>query len=215
MQKVIFLVIFFVLTGYAKSLGKVELQDMNKTTNELNDRVRLENLITQHQVHYIEFFEKASKNCTGALEVLLDPKNSDKEEIYRLHRFDCLERNEKGEFSIIEYNQETFINHDKSVFNINHMEIEFEPILWNGVEIDIFGFNNIDILKKWISKWLDIEDSRKISSNNFSGLIHNIQPPKISSEKISLAIDFGTSNSDAMIELIEILSKNGTKKIRL
>ena len=179
--------------------------------------MKLIKILEQHRAHYIKHFFECSKSCDGSNEVLLDQKSDDPVELYRLYRFDCLEKKEDGNYKIIEYNNDSHLCHPEISFTLNSMEIELNPIYWNGIEIDVFGFNEKwEKVHGWIIKWIDSNDKKEIEPiGSMSGLIHNFQRPEITTEKIQLAIDFGTANTIAMTELLNILQENNTYKIRI
>ena len=177
--------------------------------------MELHEIVAKHQKYYFEFFSKASTSCQGAKELLVDRKNDDSEEVYRLYRFDCLEKDNKGDFGIIEYNTDSFLNHDPIAFDYDNLEIELNPLFWNGVELEIWGLNeNMSTIVQWAEKWIDAKDLNNIPKNGaFSGLIHSILRPEITKEKTIIYIDFGTSEIDSFLQLMDVLKNNGAKKV--
>ena len=179
--------------------------------------MEIRELLEQHRSHYIKYFLEVSKDCNGDCEVLVDQKNDEPDELYRLYRMDCIEKNEDGTFNIIEYNNDAFLNHSPISFSGNDVNIEICPIFWNGVEIGITGFDGeFTEVTSWARKWIDIEDSNsRETPEGFTGAIHNFYKPETHEEKIYLSIDFGTAGIVAITELIDILLENNVKNIRI
>ena len=179
--------------------------------------MRLEELLSKHREVYIKFFQNQKIVCRGASEALLEMKNDDSEEIYRLYRFDCLERNEDDSFKIIDFNNDIYLNHESITFEFGELKIEINPFFWNGCEIYFVSNNYLfsDYIE-WAKKWIDIDDSNpKDSIKELAGLIHNVQPPELRNGEYCLAIDFGTSGTNSFIELLEVLRTMGIKNVRV
>ena len=178
--------------------------------------MELTEILEQHRSHYLKHFIEMSKKCNGS-EILVDQKNDEEIELFRLYRFDCIERNEDDSFKILEYNHESFLNHPTISFKIYGVDIELNPIYWNGVEIDVYEFNEKwEEIHIWALKWIGVEDEKDFNSiGELSGFLHNYQKPDISEGKVTLAIDFGTSDVLSILELIEILADNEATKINI
>jgi hypothetical protein len=68
--------------------------------------------------------------------------------------------------------------------------------------------DDIENIKKWAIKWIDLEDEKTQDSNNLQGVIHNITKPKKEDNGITFSVDFGSSSIEAALELIDILSND-------
>lgn len=179
--------------------------------------MELSELLSKHREAYLTFFAIQKSECEGASEVLLEMKNDDQEEIFRLYRFDCLGKNEDGSFKISEFNNDTYLNHPAVDFEYNGLIVEVNPFFWNGCEIHFKDKNyNFDAYIDWAKKWIDIDDENKNNAETeFAELIHNVQPPELTNGKCTLAIDFGTAKTESFMELLIILKEIGVTKITI
>ncbi len=174
-------------------------------------------LLSKHREAYIKFFKRQKSNCEGVSEALLEMKNDEQEEIYCLYRFDCLGRNEDDSFKIIEFNNDTYLNHQQIEFEYKGLKIELNPFFWNGCEIQFKdkGYK-FDTYIEWAKKWIDIEDKNENNTDiELAELIHNVQPPVLEKEVYTLSIDFGTSKVEAFLELFKILKGIGVNRIKI
>jgi len=136
-------------------------------------------------------------------------------EFYRLTRLDILQKNEDGEFRVLEFNNDTYLNHQTVSFEIQNSVVLVSPVYWNGVEIETKGFNgDMNNIYKWIEKWLDIKDEFS-TEKTLSGRIHSFMRPEIKNNAYQFSIDFGTSSSKAISEFINILIQQGAKSIAI
>ena len=174
-------------------------------------------LLEKQRTLYINYLTESFDTCEGATEILLDQNIDEPEKLYRLYRVDCLKKDEEGNFSILEYNNDTYMDHAPISFKTNGTDIELNPIYWNGVEMEVSGFRgDWGEVEAWVHKWIDPEDIGDMKSDDLlSGLIHNFRRPNINGDVTTLAIDFGTAEVTAMTSLIEVLSQNGTSSIRI
>jgi len=179
--------------------------------------MKIEQILNLHRDNYLKYFKEEIKKCKGSSEVLLEMKNKDCKEIYRLYRFDCIEKKEDGTFGIIEFNFDSYLNHESLNFNFHNLNIEINPFFWNGCEI-YFKNQNCDFnrLEKWTEKWIDINDEKiNINEKEVAELIHNVQPPNIENDNYCIAIDFGTAKVEAILDLFIVFKNIGIKEIIL
>ena len=175
--------------------------------------MELKTILTKHREYYLNHFKKIrDQSESGVNEFLLEIKNDEPEELYRLYRYDLVIKKE-DDFSRVEYNSDGFQNHSEIEFDINSKKIILRPIVWNGIEvsIDLIDFK-FDGVEEWAFKWLDIEDKKEINKDKFQEVIHNITKPAIEDNWLTFCIDFGTSNIEAAEELIEIILKQENVK---
>ena len=179
--------------------------------------MELEELLGKHREVYVNHFQNQKKICDGASEALLEMKNEESEEIYRLYRFDCLGKNKDDSFEILEFNNDTYLDHMPIIFQDEELKIVLKPFFWNGCEL-YFDRNKNDFSEfiEWAKKWIDINDSNsKDTTKELTGLIHNVQRPELKQGEYCLAIDFGTSNTNSFMELFDVLKRMGIKSVRV
>ena len=172
-------------------------------------------LMDKHRDYYVNDLVEVFSKTDGAKEVLVDSKSDEEIELYRLCRFDILQKNEDGGFGVVEFNNDAYLNHQTISFEIQNSVVLVSPVYWNGIEIEAKGFDgDMDSILKWIEKWLDVEDESS-TEQNISGLIHSFIRPKVEGESHQFAIDFGTSSSIAVSEFVDILIKQGANSIAI
>ena len=63
-------------------------------------------------------------------------------------------------------------------------------------------------LIEWVRRWIDVNDARYNESDLFQNVIHNVLPPGVTHGGYELCVDFGSAGTEALDELIEILSQS-------
>ncbi|MEZ4857883.1 MAG: hypothetical protein R2781_03660 [Flavobacteriaceae bacterium] len=151
------------------------------------------------------FIDLLNQSDDGASELLLEMKNDESEELFRLYRYDLVTKKEDGH-GITEFNTDGFLNHQDISYTVGNKTIILSPIVWNGVEISINdSFNGFDMVKKWAFKWLDINGDKEADSNNLQGVIHSMTKPESENNWTTFSIDFGSSPVETVMELLDIL----------
>lgn len=168
--------------------------------------MELTELLNKHREYYLShFIDLLNQSEDGATELLIELKNDEPEELFRLYRYDLVTEKKDGH-GITEFNTDGFLNHQDIEFTVENKTIIHSPIVWNGVEISIDdssnGFENV---KRWAYKWLDIANAKSPGSNNLQGVIHSITKPEKLNNWTTFSIDFGSSPIESVIELLEIL----------
>jgi hypothetical protein len=160
-----------------------------------------------------------SKTSKSASEVLLQitaDQNRDQAEIFQLNRNDLLLTNIEGKYDMTEFNLEkdSVLSFDKQIYNINGMEVVFYPFVWNGCQLTLDKKPGIQY-QKWATRWIDINDKKQKDSTGVQNVIHNITFPSEDGGKWQTSIDLGTAPTEALKELLSILSRQGIKKIEV
>lgn len=187
---------------------------MNHSLKAQTDSILGEIFNAQRDAYLIDY-SKLSNECDGGKEVLLSMDNASELELFRMYRPDCLLKDDNGEFSMVDYNSNTFFNHDHIEISFNETLIELHPFHWNSLKIDIKGdIKNNDQFILWGEKWIDVDDQKELNKENgFNEVIHSISIENYDNERLTIVIDLGTSPTSALIELINILQSNGATKI--
>ena len=171
--------------------------------------MELQEILKKHREYYLKKYLNYTSTIDNAvLELLIDVNSEEPEEIFRLYRYDLATNSEEGP-DIKEFNADGYLNHQAVNFTINNKKIILAPISWNGVEISVDNYSDdIENIKKWAIKWIDLEDEKTQDSNNLQGVIHNITKPAKEDNGINFSVDFGSSPVEAALELIDILSND-------
>ena len=69
---------------------------------------------------------------------------------------------------------------------------------------DLAGFES------WFDRWIDLEGNRSVEGESHYNIIHSSKL-----EKGLVEVDFGSAPTDAVIELLDLLSANGVKTVRV
>lgn len=171
--------------------------------------MELKEILNKHRDYYLEKFSNYTNSIDDVIiELLIEMPYEEPEEIFRLFRYDCATKGKEGP-NLKEFNADGFLNHKEINFSINGKTIVLAPIGWNGVDISVDNYSSdiIDIVN-WATKWLDPQDEKAQDSNNLQGVIHNISKPEKVNEKITFSVDFGSAPTEAVLDLLEILSKD-------
>lgn len=163
-------------------------------------------LLNKHRDYYLNhFIHLLSQSEDGASELLLEIKNDESEELWRLYRYDLVTKNDDGH-GITEFNTDGFLNHQDVSYSVGDKTIILSPIVWNGVEVSIDGsFEVNEKVKEWAYRWLDIKDKNLPDSNNLQGVIHSITKPETINNWTTYSIDLGSSPVESIMELLEVL----------
>ena len=93
------------------------------------------------------------------------------------------------------------------------LDIFIKSFVWNASEFR-FGKSNIDptLLVAWFLKWININDD--VMYKTFQTFIHGIIINETDDDH-TIVFDFGTVEVNAIMELFELLSDLGVKKIEI
>ncbi len=168
--------------------------------------MKLKELLNKHRDYYLnQFIDLLNKSEDGASELLLEMKNDEPEELFRLYRYDLVTQ-KTDEYGITEFSTDGFLKHQDINFSVENKTIILSSIVWNGVEVSVNDpLNESENIKKWAYKWLDIEDEKTPDLNNLQGVIHSITKPEIENGYTKFSIDFGSAPVECAMELINIL----------
>lgn len=99
------------------------------------------------------------------------------------------------------------------IFKFKDLDILIKSFVWNASEFR-FGKLNIDpiLLVTWFLKWININDD--VMYKKFQTFIHGIIINKTNGDQ-KIVFDFGTVEVNAIMELFELLSDIGVKKIEI
>ena len=168
--------------------------------------MEINELLNKHRDYYLNHFtDLLNQSDDGASELLLEMKNDESEELFRLYRYDLVTKKEDGH-GITEFNTDGFLNHEDISYTVGDKTIIHSPIVWNGVEVSINDSSDgFEMVKKWAYKWLDVNDDKAPDSNNLQGVIHSITKPESVNNWTTFSIDFGSSPVESVMELLDIL----------
>jgi hypothetical protein len=176
----------------------------------------LRELFDLHRNKYVDHFVDLMNQTEGGnFEVLLKYDENQKEiDLYNYYRPDCLKINSDGN-KILEFQNETYLNHEVFSLDFNGLELLIYPLLWDNVEIEMVALpENMEFFYNWIRKWIDIEDKKVKNEKGLQEVIHSIHQTRDSeSNNIIISIDFGTAPGDALSYLLDAFQKGGIRKV--
>lgn len=195
------------------------LSSCGMATNQANT-LTIDELLTQQRDQYLTTYKLGlTQNRTNksAIEVMLQitaDQNRSLPEPYQLNRYDLVNINAEGKFNLTEFNlnKDSLLKYEKQVYDIEGMEVEISPFVWNGCEFNLDQKPNI-FLENWARKWLDIGDKKTVTADGFLNVIHSLTYPREINGEWTTSIDFGSSTIDAFKELLSAFSKQGIKKV--
>lgn len=179
----------------------------------------VEQLLDSIRNHYLDAYRVEIKSykekfSPGGPEVLLET-DGDREYVYRLYRID-LASGATEPPNLSEVNLDTYLNFETLKYSLNGMEIQLSPMHWNGVEFDISpSLKNDMSLQQWALKWLDPEETASPDDFGLGNYIHSITQPQTTELEQTFSVDFGSSESKAFFQLLEILAKEGTEFVSI
>jgi hypothetical protein len=98
------------------------------------------------------------------------------------------------------------------------LQVRLEPLRWYQVEFFASGATpDVESLSRWTADWLDVEEvrSRAPDSSALSGGIHSVSVPLESDGQWQFRVDFGSAEPHAFWELLDLLAKQGFRRVRV
>ena len=175
--------------------------------------MHLKEVFAPHYDYYLKHFTAVlndiKKSEKGISEVLLEQKNDEPEDVYRLYRPDFLTK----ENTIIEINTDGYLNHEPQEYGFSDITVVIHPFLWNGCEIFLNTRpSNWIFLDNWIRKWIKLDEDLDETNSLYTEAIHKVEKPYVENEWEVIAVDLGTAPPDSLVELIELILGNGFVK---
>ena len=171
--------------------------------------MELQEILNKHREYYLEKFSNYVNSIDDPIiELLIEMPYEEPEEIFRLFRYDLATKGKEAP-NLKEFNADGYLNHQELNFSVNGKTIILAPIGWNGVDITLDNHStDISNIVVWATKWLDSKDEKVQDSNKLQGVIHNISKPEKEDDKTTFSVDFGSAPTEAVLELLDILSKD-------
>ena len=193
----------------------------NTTPNKPNT-MTIDELLIQERSQYIATFQLGfdqNKTAGSVIEIMLQvtaDQNRNQPEIFQLNRYDMVTVNAEGKYNLTEFNlnKDSVRKFDKQVYDINGMKVEISPFVWNGCEFTVDEKPN-DTYIIWARNWIDFDDKKEPTPDGFQNVIHSVTVPEEINGRWATSIDFGSAPIDAFKELLELLSRQGMKKIEV
>jgi hypothetical protein len=170
----------------------------------------------QRETYLKQLAKFYSERATGAKEILLELDGDEKERTFKLYRLDYYEEVD-GQGKPTELGADTYLNHQPTNYKFGQLSIELKPFFWHGCDF-VFKQELTDIawLLSWTKKWIDEEDKRPTDTNGLSGVIHNVtRPASTTDNETKFSVDFGSADTDSVMELIETIEKQGIKELNI
>lgn len=176
-------------------------------------------LIGDVRRRYIEFFTAARDRISAsegdvATEVLVALNNEQIPYPYRYLRVDVLSKNSHDAIKPFELTLDPDPNFEATEFKFGGVQVVIYPFSWNRAQI-VFekAIADEQQLDRFITRWLDVEETEARAYDNLSGAAHSFTPVESNGEWWYLTVDFGTAPVEAMIEFIEILASHGMTRV--
>jgi hypothetical protein len=176
-------------------------------------------LIYDERTRYVDFFDLAvrsakSENPVAASELLISVNDESIQYPYRYLRLDLIGKTEANEDKVYELWLDPDTNVDGKGFDLGGLTLEIYPFTWCGAQIAFDkALPDEEKLKRFLTEWLDIADERADPDSGLSNAIHSATHIETNGQLWFLTIDFGTASSDALLDLIDLLSNEGMTRI--
>ena len=95
------------------------------------------------------------------------------------------------------------------------LQLNLHSLCWDCMRFHISpssGYDEFVWLSKWAFKWLDIEDEKVKASNGLYEVIHFVSDPVTINEVVVFVVDFGSSPTEAFVDLLHCLKNAGVSK---
>jgi len=184
----------------------------------------LDELLEVERQRYFTFFkhgiEVGKSQYDKPITELLIQSNSEESknlpEVFQLFRPDMIHKDADGNYVRIEYNLNSLLNYSYAEFKLGKMKVRINPFVWNGCEIVLNRLpNGWDCFYDWVGKWIDLHDKKKRDKDGFQGVIHNATFPKQIGISWETSIDLGTTQTEAIKELLTIFEEQGVDELNI
>ncbi|QQR60027.1 MAG: hypothetical protein IPG59_11250 [Candidatus Melainabacteria bacterium] len=121
----------------------------------------------------------------------------------------------EGGLDVLEVNLDTAKQEVTSLILESNLEVILNPCVWNDVKItcEVFDGNDSAFLL-WFEKWFDTDEVNAEDSYGLYNVVHSVAVERIE-VNYELGIDFGSSEVDSLLELLDILHAQGNKSVML
>ena len=181
----------------------------------------LSDIVNQEQTEYFQSLvsclkESRKQGYEVVSELLIELNTPQIPTPYRLYRADLVYK-QNGEVKILEVAKDTFGSFDSHPIIISpNIPGMLHPFRWNGLEWKISGdIQNWNLLEQWVNEWMDLDDVREASDNDFSGLVHNVTEPVFENGFWTFSIDMGSAGIDALNSLFGIFEALGVTSFEM
>lgn len=176
----------------------------------------INNILDRERQRYVDFFVetinilKKGKD-TFASELLVWTNEQSTPAPFDLIRLDFIYKNESNENKIIEIRLDKNLEYDKTKLERNNSVLTIKLFCWNSCEMTIDKLDKKQ-LEEWIRKWIEADEE---INGQISEVIHSCTLPELIDNKHKFTIDLGTAPYIALLELIDSLTKTGTREINI
>jgi hypothetical protein len=177
--------------------------------------------LTEERAHYLDGFrvsfkawcqEKAGK-C--AAELLMRPNNMPWPEPYAQIRLDMVS-NLNGNFEASRYEHELPRKALSSprAFAAGRLTGDLYSVVWSRIEFrSKVAPSGLAPLSAWVTKWLDVRDTKAPGPDQLAGVIHGTTYPTTQAGTWQFMVDFGSAPVAAFEELLGALEQMGIREV--
>ncbi len=94
------------------------------------------------------------------------------------------------------------------------LSVELQSFSWEALRV---GFRSsqfhIDALASWLTRWLDLAESRPEDSDGIAGVVHDLAWAQSGSDDWELRVDLGSAPVAALDELLGVLAGQGVEEV--
>jgi hypothetical protein len=185
------------------------------------EMISLVSIVVAGRDHYLNRYRPAIRDYRARYypshpEVMLEPNGSTTPIPYRYFRVD-LASGAVSPPNLTDINVDPHEAFAPSTFAWDsNLKVTLHPFVWNGIEF-VSGTvpDQITLLTDWVSRWLDIGDTKPEDNDGLSEVIHSVTFPKVEDLRWSFSVDFGSAPVRAFEDLLDTLSKLRIKVINV
>lgn len=129
------------------------------------------------------------------------------------HRFDVLEAG--GDSRMVDAERQ--LKFDPFGFDLDGMKVSVAPFTWDWMGVGIDGDAAVarEVCAAWFLRWFDVDDGQEPAEDGLRGVVHYLGDPVATDTGIDLRIDLGSSDDEAVDDLLFSLSEAGMSAVRL
>jgi hypothetical protein len=179
--------------------------------------------LAEERAHYLDGFRASYKAwCSEkagvcAAELLMRPNNLPWPEPYAQIRLDMVS-NQHGKFEASRYEHELpakALATPRAAMT-GRLKINLHSVVWNRIEFrSVAAPVTLAPLSAWVTKWLDLQDSRALGPDQLAGVIHSTTFPTNRSGVWQFMVDFGSAPVTAFEELLLTLEQMGVREVSI
>jgi hypothetical protein len=166
---------------------------------------------------YLSHFRSSVERLSGkdgfVVELLMKPNGRTTPEPYCLMRVDVIYGTPSAP-KIVRIAADRLSPGSAPSFLRNGLEVQVDGFSWESCMLEFASEKfSIELLRPWLIRWLDPNETRKPDSAGLCGVVHDLAWD-CEQAAWSLRIDLGTAPTTALAELLDVVRASGAESCR-